>query len=46
MSEEPSPAKVHSHRCDILDTKVDLYLDPCLCPYCLEELLPIIDISR
>ena len=26
MSEEPSPVKVDSYRCHILDTKVDLYL--------------------
>ena len=37
--EEPSPVKVDSHRCHILDTKVDLYLAPCLYAYFLEELL-------
>ena len=34
MSEEPNPVKADSH---VLDTKVDLYLAPCLCAHCLEE---------
>ena len=39
MSEESSLVKVDSYRCHVLDTKVDLYLAPCLCAYCLEEWL-------
>ena len=39
ISEEPSPAKVDTQRCHVVDTKVDLYLAPCQGIYCLEELL-------
>ena len=39
ISEEPSPAKGDTYRCHVLDTKVDLYLAPCQCAYCLEGLL-------
>ena len=39
MSEEPSPVKVDSYRCQVLGTKVDLYLAPCQCEHCLEEWL-------
>ena len=35
ISEEPSPAKVDSHRCHTLETKVDLFLASCLCAYLL-----------
>ena len=39
ISEEPSPVKVDSERYHVFDTKVDLYLGPYQCEYCLEELL-------
>ena len=40
------PVKVAGHRRHVLDTTVDLYHPPCLCAYCLEELLQIIDIIK
>ena len=46
MAEEPSPVKVDSYRCHVLNTKIDLYLAPCLCACCLEEWLSIIDIIK